>query len=247
MSENLDLLEAESEAESVISRHGFTALPICPFAIAESADIIVQPKDSDEPGVSGFLMRVGSVFGILYARHIANEGFIRFTIAHELGHYFLPGHPEQLFPNGDGLHRSRSGFISHKRLERQADQFAAALLMPEKLFTKAIDKAGQGFDAIQSLAALCKTSITATAIRFARYTDDPVAVIVSNRDRVEYCFLSERLKEVNGLEWLKKGDPIAARPQPQALMRIPSTSAKPGRTTGAARLTTGSTAHRRST
>ena len=209
MSEKLDLLEAESEAESVISRHGFTALPICPFAIAESADIIVQPKDSDEPGVSGFLMRVGSVFGILYARHIANEGFIRFTIAHELGHYFLPGHPEQLFPNGDGLHRSRSGFISHERLERQADQFAAALLMPEKLFTKAIDKAGQGFDAIQSLAALCKTSITATAIRFARYTDDPVAVIVSNRDRVEYCFLSERLKEVNGLEWLKKGDPIA--------------------------------------
>jgi Zn-dependent peptidase ImmA (M78 family) len=207
--EKLDLLEAESEAENVITRYGFTALPICPFTIAKNADITVQPKDSVEPGVSGFLMRVGNTFGILYARHIANEGFIRFTVAHELGHYFLPGHPEQLFPNGDGLHRSRSGFISQDRHERQADQFASALLMPEKLFTKAIDKAGQGFPAIQSLSALSKTSITATAIRFTKYTDDPVAVIVSSGTSVEYCFLSERLKDVKGLEWLKKGDLIA--------------------------------------
>ncbi len=209
MSDKIDLLEAEGEAEGVIKRHSFTALPICPFTIAEKAEILVEPKDSDEPGVSGFLVRVGNVFGIQYARHIANEGFIRFTVAHELGHYFLPGHAEHLFPNGNGLHRSRSGFISHDRHERQADQFASALLMPEKLFTKAIEKAGQGFLAVQSLAALCKTSITATAIRFAKYTDEPVAVIVSSGNRVEYCFLSERLKDVKGLEWLKKGDLIA--------------------------------------
>jgi hypothetical protein len=156
-------------------------------------------------------MRVGNVFGILYASQIANDGFIRFTVAHELGHYFLPGHPEQLFPNGDGVHRSRSGFISQDRYERQADQFAAALLMPEKLFSDAIDDAGQGFPAVKSLASLCNTSITSTAIRFMNFTDDPMAVIVSSKDRVEYCFLSERLKDLRGLEWLKKGDLIAPR------------------------------------
>ena len=80
MTDTIGLLEAEGEAENVIKRYGFVALPICPFTIAKNADIIVQPKDSDEPGVSGFLMRVGSTFGILYARHIANEGFIRFTV-----------------------------------------------------------------------------------------------------------------------------------------------------------------------
>lgn len=42
-------------------------------------------------------MRLGETFGIQYASHIANEGFIRFTVAHELGHYFLPGHAEHLF------------------------------------------------------------------------------------------------------------------------------------------------------
>ncbi|MFO0966102.1 MAG: ImmA/IrrE family metallo-endopeptidase [Gemmataceae bacterium] len=211
MSDMIDLLEAEAEAGRVVKQHGFTMLPICPFAIARNADIHVEPKDSSEPGVSGFLIRVGNVFGIQYARHIANEGFIRFTVAHELGHYYLPGHPESLFPNGDGCHRSHSGFISHDRYERQADQFASALLMPESLFTDALDHAGQGFSAIQTLATLCKTSITATAIRFAKYTDDPVAVIVTGGTHVEYCFLSERLKDMKDLEWLKKGDLIAPK------------------------------------
>jgi hypothetical protein len=211
MSDMIDLLEAESEAGRVVKQHGFTSFPICPFTIARKADIVVEQKDSDEPGVSGFLVRVGNAFGIQYARHLANEGFIRFTVAHELGHYYLPGHPEALFPNGDGRHRSRSGFISHDRYERQADQFASSLLMPEKLFAEAIDDAGQGFSAIKSLAGLCKTSITATAIRFAKYTNDPVAVIVSSRTCVEYCFLSERVKDIRGLQWLKKGDLIAPR------------------------------------
>jgi len=209
MSKTLDLLEAESEAKNVIRQHGITSLPVCPFTIAKKADITVQPKDSTEPGVSGFLMRVGSAFAILYARHIDNEGFIRFTVAHELGHFYLPGHPQLLFPSGDGIHQSRSGFISQQREERQADQFAAALLMPEMLFRKAIDRAGQGFPAVQSLADLCKTSITSTAIRYAKYTDDALAVIVSSGDRVEYCFLSDRLRDAKTFHWLKPGDLIA--------------------------------------
>lgn len=211
MSKTLDLLEAESEAENVIRQNGVTSLPVCPFTVAKKADITVQPKDSTEPGVSGFLMRVGSAFAILYARHIDNEGFIRFTVAHELGHFFLPGHPQLLFPNGDGIHQSKSGFISQDREERQADQFAAAFLMPEALFRNAIDRADQGFAAIQTLADLCKTSITSTAIRYSKYTDDALAVIVSSGNRVEYCFLSDRLKDASNFRWLKRGDLISPR------------------------------------
>jgi hypothetical protein len=211
MSKTLDLLEAESVAENVIREHGITTFPVCPFTIAKSSDISVNSRESTEPGVSGFLMRVGSAFAIFHASHIQNEGFIRFTVAHELGHYFLPGHPQILFPNGDGLHQSKSGFVSHAREERQADQFAAALLMPEAMFKKAIDRAGQGFDAIESLATLCKTSITSTAIRYAKFTDDALAVIVSSGDRVEFCFLSDRLKDAKRFRWLEKGDLIAPR------------------------------------
>ncbi len=60
-----------------------------------------------------------------------------------------------------------------------------------------------------SLADTFVTSLTATAIRFAKYSDDPVAVIVSSKNKVDYCFMSGALEEVPGLKWLKKGSSIA--------------------------------------
>jgi hypothetical protein len=206
MSEKLDRLEAENTAQAIVEECGFTSLPICPFEIARRHDIHVGPKQSSKPGVSGFLMRVGDAFGIRYALHIQNEGFIRFTVAHELGHYFLPGHPEKLFPSGDGLHESKSGFISNDPLERQADYFASALLMPVNQFREAVNWAGSGFAAIEKLARECKTSITATAIRYTSFTDEAVAVIVSSGNRIEYCFMSDRLRDLRGLTWIRKGD-----------------------------------------
>ena len=208
MSDKLARAEAEHAAVQVVKDCGFTAFPICPFEIAKKHDIHVEAKPSSNPGVSGFLLRVGNVFGIRYAQHIQNEGSMRFTVAHELGHYFLPGHPEKLFPNGDGLHESKSGFISGDPFERQADCFAGALLMPDILFRKAVDNAGTGFSAIEKLAKQCKTSITSTAIRFAQFTDEAVAVIVSSGQHIEYCFMSDRIRDIDGITWIKKGDPL---------------------------------------
>lgn len=123
----------------------------------------------------------------------------------ELGHFFLPGHPLKLFPNGNGLHQSRSGFISGDPLERQADHFASALLMPEKMFVREMNRSGQGFAAIEKLATVCKTSIIATAIRLTKFTEDAVAVVVSSGDRIDYCFMSDRIRDLRGITWIKKG------------------------------------------
>ncbi len=204
MKHKLEIQEAENEAKSVIERLNITSLPICPFRIAREHGIIVEPKDSDRPGVSGFFIKVGNVFGIQYATHIKNEGFIRFTIAHELGHYFLPEHPEYLFQDRDGVHESRSGFISDEFHEKQADYFAKELLMPQELFLAALRESGVGFPAITSLASKCKTSITATSIRFAQFAEDPVAVIMSNSNRINWCFISSTLASVKGLRWPRK-------------------------------------------
>lgn len=203
---HMAILEAEAEraARHVIKEMGISTLPVCPFAIAAKKEITVQTKMTTDPGVSGFLMRVGDEFGIFFASHIANEGFKRFSVAHELGHYFLPGHVDVLFPHGDGLHESRGNFASSDSHERQADLFAAALLMPEPLFTAAANQVGEGFPAIKELKELCQTSITATAIRYAKLTDEPVAVVVSSGPTIEYAFVSERLLQVEGVRRIRK-------------------------------------------
>ena len=74
MLDKLARAEAEHAAGQVVNACGFTAFPICPFEIANKHDIHVEAKQSSKLGVSGFLMRVGNVFGIRYAQHIANEG-----------------------------------------------------------------------------------------------------------------------------------------------------------------------------
>lgn len=205
MKHRLEIQEAESEAKSVIARFNITSLPICPFRIARERDIAVEPKDTNMPGVSGFFIKAGNMFGIQYATHIKNEGFIRFTVAHELGHYFLHGHPEYLFQGRDGIHESKSGFISDNFFEKQADYFAKELLMPQDLFLTALRESGVGFPAIMLLASKCKTSITATAIRFAQFAEDPVAVIMSSHNRINWCFMSSVLASVKGLRWPRKG------------------------------------------
>jgi len=205
--EKLAMREAASCADHVLTKLGMGTLPVDPFSVATREDILVQ--DADLESCSGSLTMVGSAFGILYARGLGNEGFERFTVSHELGHFFLPGHPAALFANGQTIHHSHSGFVSADPIERQADYFAAALLMPEKLFRGALRaQSAVGFRAVDALAATCKTSITATAIRFALYADDPVAVIVSKGQTIEYCFMSDAIATRRGLAWLRKGSPL---------------------------------------
>jgi Zn-dependent peptidase ImmA (M78 family) len=204
MKNSLLISEAEYEAANLIKKCRITSAPVCPFEIAINHEITVKSKDSDEPGVSGFLMRVGNKFGIMHSSHIKNEGFIRFTVAHELGHYFIPGHPEKLFGNNDGIHPSRSGFISKDPVEIQADHFAKELLMPEALFRSEILQAGEGFGAIEHLAKKFNTSITATAIRYCTFAEDPVAIIMSCGKKVEWCFMSQALSDIPNIGWINK-------------------------------------------
>ena len=207
MSSDLRYKMAGNRAERLLDELGKNVLPIDPFVIAEDHGITVKPTKFGKVDVFGCLVRVGNNFVIIYSTRIENEGFIRFTVAHELGHYFLPGHVDALLINGEP-HYSQSNFVSTNPFELEADHFAASLLMPPRLFRREICRAGEGFGAIKSLASTFKTSITATAIRFATYAEDPVAVIISEGDRIHYCFMSEAIKELKGIGWIKRGDLI---------------------------------------
>lgn len=199
---------AKQQAEAFLKESGIDQLPVDPIAIAESHDIVVEPKADAAPGVSGMLLRYGNAFGILYATYVASEGFQRFSVGHELGHYFLDGHIDHVLK--DGIHASYAGFVSADPYELEADSFAAGLLMPASPFQRALRGRAPGLSTVESVAGLCRTSLTATAIRYAELSGDAVAVVVSTGATVDFCRLSDGMKSLRELTWLKKGSPVPA-------------------------------------
>lgn len=206
----LRLKLAKQRGEALRTEENITELPVDPFAIAKKHDIVVQAKPDTESGVSGMLLRHGNVFGILYASDIPNEGFQRFSVAHELGHYFLDGHIDHVLPI-DGVHASHAGFSSSDPYEQEADNFAVGLLMPTKPFKKLMGRSRLGLADIETARDTCKTSLTSTAIRYAELTDDAIAVILSTGRTIDYCILSEAMKSLPDLTWLKRGSPVPAK------------------------------------
>jgi hypothetical protein len=82
--------------------------------------------------------------------------------------------------------------------------------MPERPFCKELDKHEAGLAGVEGLAKACKTSLTATAIRYATITRDGAAVILSSGDEIDYCFMSDGLKQAKGMNWVRKGSPVPA-------------------------------------
>ncbi len=192
-------------AENFIKERKITALPVDPIAIAQSLDIEVCAKPPSSEGVSGMLLRMGNEFAIVYATHIKSEGFQHFCVGHELGHYMLSGHIEQLFADGQTTHYSHAGFTSYDKYEQEADFFSAGLLMPEHLCSKELKYMGDGLDAVEALSIKCETSLPATAIRYAALAKIPTAIVVSKGQHIEYGFMSDSLRELDGLQWIRKG------------------------------------------
>lgn len=193
--------------ESFLKEMKIAELPVNPFTLAKNLGIECHEKAGNEEGVSGMLIRYGNRFAIAYAIHIDSEGFQRFSVSHEIGHYKLPGHFEAIFKNGD-VYQSHAGFVSNDKYEREADHFASGLLMPAGLFRGIMNKLDEGLDAIEALATRCVTSLTATAIRYVQLTDIPVAIVISIGNQIERYSMSDTLKEIPGIDWIRRHTPL---------------------------------------
>ena len=77
------------QAENLLRNEKLLSLPVDLKELARRREIVVSPMPHSQDGVSGMLVRRGNIFGLFYSTRINNEGFRRFCIAHELGHYFI--------------------------------------------------------------------------------------------------------------------------------------------------------------
>lgn len=115
---------------------------------------------------------------------LTEPGQRKFTLAHEMGHFFnekdLPSHLKGC--TSDDL----SNFKSNKRNENDANQFAAELLMYRPWFNDFISKRDINIDLIKEVANYFQVSLTAAAIRYATIGKFPVAVIFSKSGKVKW-------------------------------------------------------------
>ncbi|XMM85554.1 ImmA/IrrE family metallo-endopeptidase [Stenotrophomonas maltophilia] len=204
--------QIEAKAQDMLNDAGVVSLPINPMEIAKHLDIQVHAKPPIASGASGWLLRQGNDFAIIYATHIESPGFQNFSVAHELGHFCLDGHPEYIFKQGSE-HASRGGFGSPDPIEREADYFASCLMMPKSLCKPIINKNGDGMAAVRSLAETCNTSLTAAALRYAEIGHLPTGVLQCLNGRVEFCAIYPLQSHVG---WAK---PLGRN------MKVPSDSA----------------------
>ncbi|MDW8465954.1 MAG: ImmA/IrrE family metallo-endopeptidase [Chloroherpetonaceae bacterium] len=101
----------------------------------------------------------------------------RFTIAHELGHYFIDEHRNALQSGFAPAHLSVCEYESDNLVEREADWFASNLLMPKPYFTKVAQESSLGMKGILALQQHFQTSVTSTALRYAQVGIVPCLVM----------------------------------------------------------------------
>jgi len=136
--------------------NGIDTAPLDVERLADALGLVVLYESLDE-SISGYLEKSlqGWKIGVSAYQHPTRQ---KFTIAHELAHYVLHRDMQAKFEDEPFARRTGSG----NQMERDADQFAAELLMPEKEFKDAIDK---GINTLTALSAIFGTSMMAVRYR----------------------------------------------------------------------------------
>ncbi len=120
----------------------------------------------------------------------------RFSIAHELGHFYIDHHRAYLMTGGKS-HPSRSEFSSAENdiVEREADAFAAGLLMPSPLLRSVVNRQEPSIQQIKDIAEQFQTSWLSTAIRCVQHSDFPCEVIGIRAGQISWRFRPNKLSD----------------------------------------------------
>jgi Zn-dependent peptidase ImmA (M78 family) len=175
-------------AKKLLLELNIRKVPIYPRKIARELGIFVRERKADSD-YDGYLISANNTWGIMINSSIRSKVRKRFTLAHELGHYCIDYHNEASYRCfGRDIGNISSSVGQH---EREANEFAVELLMPDEFFSEDIRQRDIGLETVNSLAAKYGTSMTSTAIRYARSNPDACAVVVSERCRIKYFAYSQ--------------------------------------------------------
>lgn len=125
---------------------------------------------------------------LLYNEAVSSPGRVRFTQAHELGHYILHREIRESFQcsNADMLNWSKD----EKDIEGQADLFASYLLMPLDDYRRQVT-ATVDLDLLGHCADRYGVSLTAAILKWLQYTDEKAVLVMSNDGFINWAWSSE--------------------------------------------------------
>ena len=171
----LNRATCEARASEVLAAAGIRRHPVKVDRIAKTNGIKIRYEPlADELSGMIFLKDNQAIIGV-NAHHRPNRQ--RFTIAHELGHFFLHADILKQGAHVDTmitmLKRDQEAALGTVNIEVEANQFAAELLMPQKLIKEYLAREGVARTAaaddivIETLANEFRVSTSAMAIRLA--------------------------------------------------------------------------------
>ena len=196
--------KAIEHAAEILELFGLSEPPLDPFDLikAEEEDGFLVAKGDDFgtafdgqleylPSKQQFLLLYNTRYNTLNSP--GHQPRTRFSVAHELGHYYIERHNAYL-RGGGSSHVSRSEFRRGDSIvEREADSFASGLLMPKKLMSPLVNQGELTLSRIDAIATTFRTSRVSTAIRSVRLSHFPCAVVGIREGAIRWSFCSEAL------------------------------------------------------
>lgn len=150
--------DIERIVNKIIEDNGIFEAPVNLEKICQVFDIEIEPIDADD-NLSGFFVVGENQRKIIGFNKSHNENRMRFTIAHELGHFQLHFKGEHKFfidNNNHKFFRNEKSSLGEIKREREANAFAAALLMPISLLETELEKLHKQSDLKNIIKTLSK-------------------------------------------------------------------------------------------
>ena len=164
-------------AEDIWETHS-GGVPACLETIVEKNQLTMSVSDYGE-AFDGLIEHRRGRFHIYLntARGPAWSPRSRFTLGHELGHYFIDEHRNAL-AGGEPPHGSFPSRPSENPAEQEANLFSSHLLMPTKKYHAKFKKTKPGLQAIRDIADSFQVSIQCSALRYVVSSGRPCAIIM---------------------------------------------------------------------
>lgn len=175
----------QSKARSLLEDCGVTALPIDPFELCKTLNIVVHEDDFGST-CEGTLIVNQSKALIGINSSIKSRHRKIYTCSHELGHFCMDvGIDGQATFKCDSI-SINSYSKSIEEIEVRANQFASELLMPKHLVKNEIIDRELAWESIKELSDISDVSLTAAARKFMEHTDEACALVVSRGNKISW-------------------------------------------------------------